>query len=59
MDLKGAQEAFLAVLQQLPQPETRKAFLAWVDDTWIRGGEQKLPSFIIAANQNSCIGNVM
>ncbi|KAG0726134.1 hypothetical protein GWK47_037202 [Chionoecetes opilio] len=37
MDLKGAQEAFLAVLQQLPQPETRKAFLAWVDDTWIRG----------------------
>ncbi|KAK8738742.1 hypothetical protein OTU49_003653, partial [Cherax quadricarinatus] len=37
MDLKGAQEAFLAVLQQIPQPETRKAFLAWVDDTWIRG----------------------
>ncbi|CAL4066717.1 unnamed protein product, partial [Meganyctiphanes norvegica] len=37
MDLKGAQEAFLAVLQQIPQPETRKAFLAWVDETWIRG----------------------
>ncbi|MPC20345.1 hypothetical protein E2C01_013285 [Portunus trituberculatus] len=42
MDLKGAQEAFLAVLQQLPQPETRKAFLAWVDDTWIRGDPPNL-----------------
>ncbi|KAK4297664.1 hypothetical protein Pmani_029935 [Petrolisthes manimaculis] len=36
MDLKGAQEAFLAVLQQIPQPETRKAFLTWIDETWIR-----------------------
>lgn len=37
--MKGAQEAFLAVLQQIPQPETRKAFLTWVDETWIRGGK--------------------
>lgn len=53
MDLKGAQEAFLAVLQQLPQPETRKAFLAWVDDTWIRGGEQKQSRVIMMQNFNS------
>ena len=38
MDLKGAQEAFMALLQQIPQSETKKAFLAWVDETWIRGG---------------------
>ncbi|MCL4135501.1 UNVERIFIED_CONTAM: hypothetical protein GTU68_009163 [Idotea baltica] len=37
MDIKTAQEAFAAMMQQIPQLETRKAFLAWVDETWIRG----------------------
>lgn len=38
MDLKAAQDVFVSVVQQLTQIEAQKAFLSWVDETWIRGG---------------------
>ncbi|KAB7496869.1 hypothetical protein Anas_06251 [Armadillidium nasatum] len=37
MDLKAAQDVFISVMQQLTQIEAQKAFLSWVDETWIRG----------------------
>ncbi|KAL7645827.1 UNVERIFIED_CONTAM: hypothetical protein RMT77_002724 [Armadillidium vulgare] len=37
MDLKAAQDVFVSVVQQLTQIEAQKAFLSWVDETWIRG----------------------
>lgn len=38
MELKAAQESFMAMLQQMQQPDTRKAFFIWVDNTFIRPG---------------------
>ena len=38
MELKAAQEAFVAMLHQMQQPDSRKAFLMWIDNTFIRAG---------------------
>lgn len=38
MELKAAQDTFVNMLQQMQQPDTRKAFLMWIDNTFIRAG---------------------
>ncbi|XP_018009327.1 uncharacterized protein LOC108666887 isoform X2 [Hyalella azteca] len=61
MELKAAQESFMNIFQQMQQPETQKAFLLWIDATFIRpggGGSGAVSSSNMVCNNGPSNGNI-